>query len=91
MLFRSENKDPEFVLKDLFLHTEHKVLKSNITFLKPLIHRQTLTYTDIEYAVDELYIKYILPYGRLYAIVSGDQQVWIKLWLLHLRNPTKYY
>lgn len=79
------------VLKDLFLDTEHNVEKSNITFLKPLFHRQTLTYEDVQHSVEIFYYKYIEPHNRQYAIVSGDQQVWIKLWLLHLKDPQKYH
>lgn len=76
-----------------FLYTGHpsRVRKSDITILEPLPNLQTLTYQDIEIAVSEFFERYILPSNRTFAFVSGDQQVWIKLWLLRKRQPLKYH
>jgi hypothetical protein len=70
--------------------TESNVPKSDITFLKPLFDLQTLSNHDVEVAVQDFHDTYIAPTNRQFAVVSGDFQVWDKLFMLHVRNPVKY-
>lgn len=64
--------------------------KSDITFIKPIFHRQTLANEDIEYIVQKFYQKHMENTDRTCAVISGDWQVWIKLWVLHVKQPEKY-
>lgn len=77
-------------LRFMYQGHESNVDKSNITFMKPLFNLQTLTNEDVQTAVDRFYRDYMEGSDRVCAIISGDFQVWIKLWKLHLNNPTKY-
>lgn len=74
----------------MVIGTASNVRKSNITFMKPLFNKQTLTYEDIRAIVDAFFLRLLEKSPRLFAILCGDQQVWIKLWMLHLQDPAKY-
>ena len=84
---RMESQPLKFIYQD---KVDCQVRKSNITYLAPLMDLQTLTYEDIEAAVGDFFDKYVAPQKRQFAVVSGDLQVWEKLFLLHARQPDKY-
>jgi hypothetical protein len=78
-------------LKFLFENTESNVQKCDFTMLEAIVDRETLKYEDVEAVVEQFWIKYIEPTPRVFAFLGGDQQVWIKLWMLRLKNPNKYH
>jgi hypothetical protein len=85
------NRADSMPLKSLYHGTPSSVKKSDITILAPLFNLGTQSYEDIKVAIDDFFMKYMNNTDRLFAIVSGDQQTWIRLWLLHLQNPTEYH
>lgn len=78
-------------LKYLYTNTASFLQKSDITWLPALPNLQTLSYKDIELVLENFYTNFILPYGRLFAAIGGDFQVWDRLFMLHRRNPIKYH
>lgn len=77
-------------LKFLYDGTPSFVPTSNVTFLPALPNLQTLTYEDIKIILNNFYNTWVKPFGRIFAIVSGDFQVWDRLFQLHRNNPEKY-
>jgi hypothetical protein len=77
-------------LRFMYRDTQSTTAKSAVFILPPLFNLQTLTYEDIEIVVQQFYDKYMGGSSRTFAFVSGDQQVWIKLWYLRMRQPVKY-
>lgn len=67
-----------------------KVFRADLKILKPLLNCSTLKYEDIERVVSEFFRKFMHGTARTFAFISGDQQVWIKLWYLRTRQPDKY-
>ena len=78
-------------LKFLLHHSASAVPRSDITFIKPLFDLKTTSNRDVKFIVDDFYMAHIAGTYRICAIVSGDFQVWCKLWFLHVRYPTKYH
>lgn len=74
----------------LFDQSISNVVKSDFTILKPMFHLQTLTYEDIQTVIDKFKEKFLTDTTRQYAVVSGDFQVWSKLWFLRARHPDEY-
>jgi hypothetical protein len=54
------------------------------------LDRKTLSYADIEAVLDNFYGEHIRETNRNFCLVSGDQQVWIKLFYLRKMQPIKY-
>ena len=75
----------------LYNNTLSRVHKSDVTILEPLANIQTLSYAHVELVVNSFFQQYIQNCDRTFAFVSGDQQVWIKLWLLRMKQPLKYH
>ena len=68
----------------------NNVKKSDITFLQPLFNLKTLSNEDVEEAIQVFHRAYMEYTRRVCAVVSGDFQVWIKLWIMIMKNRAKY-
>lgn len=77
-------------LRFLFIDTPSNVEASDITFLKPLFDTQTISNNDVQKIVDTFFSEYMAGTPRQFALLSGDFQVWMKLFMLHKRYPEKY-
>ena len=77
-------------LRFLFIDNESNVKKSDITFLQPLFDLQTLSNADADEIVTAFYNEFMADTDRLCAVLSGDQQTWIKFYMMHKRDPEKY-
>ena len=77
-------------LRFMFAGTGSNVHRSEVLILTPMFDLQTLTYEDVEVVVQKFYKENMEGTDRTFAFVSGDQQVWIKLWFLRMTQPIKY-
>ena len=77
-------------LKFVFEFMPFTVHKSNFVVLEPEVDTQTLTYQDVEYVLESFHAKHIAGSSRTFAFVSGDQQVFVKLWKLRRDRPQLY-
>lgn len=68
----------------------NQVPTSDITFWNPIFHRSTLKNTHVIETVDMFYKEHMQDTSRTCAILSGDWQVWIKLWNMVLSDKLKY-
>jgi hypothetical protein len=84
------NRIADQPLKCLFSGTASNVNQSNIVIMKPMFDLQTLSYEDIHKVIDDFFVKYIQDSGRKFAFVFGDQQTWVRLWMIHMQDPDVY-
>jgi hypothetical protein len=84
------NKPRELAMKLVYTGSKSKVVKANILILEPKLNVQTLSYAEVVPLVEEFYRNHIANSNRTFAFISGDQQVWIKLWKLRKNHPQKY-
>ena len=84
------NRPKNKPLRFLYDGTNSNVQFSDITFLQPIFNKQTLKTEHVKHAVDEFHGDHMAGTTRVCAIISGDFQVWIKLWWLHVNYPEKY-
>ena len=85
-----EARPEEMPLRFLYNTHQSNVRKTDLTILEPHVGLETLTYRDIKIVVDKFFEDYLQHSPRTIAFVSGDQQVWIKLFYLRTEEPQKY-
>ena len=90
--FNLMNTHPSTVpLRFVLSGTKLNVVQTEFMILKLELKCSTLKYEDIERVLGHFFSNFIKSTTRNFAFVSGDQQTWIKMWYLRLKQSFKYF